>query len=68
MTPAASDLLTDPYWRTRFRVLAGAYGDHLLEAYMAGEPVERVVLLARWAASYGMDALQIREKPCDRLR
>ena len=61
MTSTAPDLLTNPYWRAQFGVLAGAYGEELLEAYTAGKPVERLVLLARWAASYGLDALQIRE-------
>ena len=61
LSPMKSVYNESGFWRERLYALTGAYADAWLASYAAGEPVERAVLLARWSASYGLDALQMRE-------
>ena len=48
--------------RERFKALATAWGCAWLAAHTDGECAERLALLARWAASYALDGLGIREE------
>ena len=61
-----SDPLIEPgYWRERLYVLASAWGDQFLDDYTAGADADRLVLDARWAYSYILDAERAREAPLE---
>ena len=51
----------EPTLRDRYRELAGNYADAWIAAFRHGEHVDRVTLWAKWAASYALDALDMRE-------